>query len=187
MAAYKSIAKCLLSYWYLNTFLCFITRVIGILLFEFFFSLSVLKLSLSSIVIPSRTILWIFSILFPSKNRFILIAVFISNIMNWNLPGFGFNEFNSSYFVICPKSNLRICNIWPRIFPQKYVVLSSSKLHVSDFQTKKSISFIKRLNNKRLRIDPCGIQLVNSHQSLSWNLFLSFVFDYWDNLLANVN
>ena len=79
-----------------------------------------LKLSSSSTVIPSRTTSWDFSILFPSRSRVSLMSVFVPNIINWNLPRFSFNEFPLNHFRICPKSNLRLCNISPKIFPQEF-------------------------------------------------------------------
>ena len=54
----------------------------------------------------------------------------------------------------------------PNIFPQELVVLLSAKLHISDFGTKKSVSFMKMLHNKGLRIDPCSIPEITSRQSL---------------------
>ena len=61
---------------------------------------------------------------------------------------------------------MRLCNMLPNIFPQELSVLSSAKLHMSDFETKKSISFMKTLNNKGPRIDPCAIPQIIPHQSL---------------------
>ena len=90
------------------------------------------------------------------------MAVFVPNIINRNLPGFGFNEFTLNHFRICPKSNLRLCNISGKIFPQELSVLLA-KLHMSDFEIEKSISFIKKLNNKGPRIHPCGIPQIISH------------------------
>ena len=40
--------------------------------------------------------------------------------------------------------------ISPNIFPQERILLSSAKLHISDFETKKNISFTKMLNKKAL-------------------------------------
>ena len=84
--------------------------------------------------------------------------------MNSNLPGFGFHEFILNHFKICPKSNLRLCNISPEIFPQEIIVLSSSKLHISDFETMKM--FMKMLKRKGPRIYPCGIPQITYHQLL---------------------
>ena len=86
----------------------------------------------SSMVIPSRRA-WDLSILFPSRSRFTLILVFVPNIISWNLLGFGFQEFILNHFRICPKSNLKLHNISPNIFPQDLSVLSSAKLYMSDF------------------------------------------------------
>ena len=47
------------------------------------------------------------------------MSVFVPSIMNWNLPGLGFNEFTLNHFRIYPESNLRLCNISPNIFPQE--------------------------------------------------------------------
>ena len=77
--------------------------------------------------------------------------------MNRNLPGFGFHEFILNHFKICPKLNLRLCNISLEIFPQEIIVLSSSKLHISDFET------MKMLKRKGPRIYPCGIPQITYH------------------------
>ena len=96
---------------YLYLCVCFFFRQI--------FSIYVLKFNLSSIVIPSWITSWDILISFSSRTRFTLMSVFVSNIMNWNLPGLGFNEFTLNHFRIYPKSNLRLCNISPNIFPQE--------------------------------------------------------------------
>ena len=119
-------------------YLCVVTRVICFF-FRQIFSIYVLKLTLSSIVIPSWITSWDILISFSSRTRFTLMSVFVSNIMNWNLPGLGFNEFILNDFRIYPKSNLRLCNISPNIFPQELNVLLSAKLHMSDFETEKHI------------------------------------------------
>ena len=62
-------------------------------------------------------------------------------------------------------NQIKLCNISPNIFPQELSVLSSGKLHISDFETKKSISFMKMLNTKGSSYDPCGIPQIKSHQS----------------------
>ena len=81
------------------------------------------------------------------------MSVFAPNIMNGNLSGFRFNEFTLKHLI----SSLKLCNISPNIFPQGLTVLSSAKLDMPDFETQNSISFIKMLNNKGLRTDPCSI------------------------------
>ena len=43
-----------------------------------------------------------------------------------------------------------------RSFPHEYAVLSSAKLQISDFSTKKKISFMNILNNSP-NIEPWGI------------------------------
>ena len=55
------------------------------------------------------------------------MSVFIPNIMNWNLPGFGVSKFTLGHFRINPKSNLRLS---PYIFPQEFGVLSWAILHM---------------------------------------------------------
>ena len=155
-----------LLYRYLYTLLCLVTRVICILLFDKYFQCAFQNLACHQIVISGRKNFWDFSILFPSRNRFTLISVFVHNIINWNLPGFAFNEFTISHFRIYPKLNLRLCNISPNIFPQELCALSSAKWDMSDFETRKNMSFMKILNNKGTRIDPCGIPQIISQQSL---------------------
>ena len=44
-----------------------------------------------------------------------------------------------------------------RSFPHEYIVLSSAKLQISGFPTKKKISFVHTLNNSRPNIEPYGI------------------------------
>ena len=69
-----------LFYRCLSTFLSIVTHVIYILLFDKCLLICSLKLSLSSLVILSRTISWDFWISFPNRNRFTLMLVFVSNI-----------------------------------------------------------------------------------------------------------
>ena len=85
------------------------------------------------------------------------MTISVPNVINRNLPGFGLNEFTLNHVRIYPKSNLRLCNIRPNIFTQELSVISSAKLDMSDFETKKSLSFMKMLNNTESRIDPYGI------------------------------
>ena len=135
--------------------------------FQQIFSMCVLKLHVSSIVILSRTTFWDFSILFPNRNRFTLMSIFVPNIMNWNLPGFGFNEFTLNHFKIFLQSNLRLCKMPPNVFLQELNVLSSAKSHMSDFDAKENMLFTKLLNNKGPRIDPCGIPQVTKAATYS--------------------
>ena len=150
---------------YLNTFLYVVTRVIFILLLDKYFQYAFFKLSLSSIVIPRRTTSWDFSILFLSRNWFTLKPKFVSNIMNWNLQGFDFNEFTLNHFKIYPKSKLRLT------FPTRTYCFIMSKITYSRFWDKKRISLMKILNNKGPRIDPYGIAQITSQQSLKLRSF----------------
>ena len=81
------------------------------------------------------------------------------------------------HFKIFSVSNLRIFqyfniyniyfniyNISPKIFPKELSVLSSEKLPIPYFETKKSISFMKMLNNNGPRTHPYGIPQIISHQ-----------------------
>ena len=56
---------------------------------------------------PSRRI-WTISILFSSKIWFTLFSVFVSNIINWNLPEFGFDNITLKPFenIIYTKTDL---------------------------------------------------------------------------------
>ena len=47
--------------------------------------------------------------------------------------------------------------ILARSFPHEYTVLSSAKLQISDFYTKKKISLMNILNNSGPNIEPRGI------------------------------
>ena len=55
----------------------------------------------------------------------------------------------------------------PNVFLQELDVLSSAKSHMSDFDTKENISFMKLLNIKGPRIDPCGIPQVTKAATYS--------------------
>ena len=134
----------------------------------------VLRINLSSLVIPSRTTSKDFSILHFIQKWIYLNVNICSQYHEWNLPGFGFNKFTLSHFKIYPKSNLRLS---PYIFQQEFAVLSSAILHMFGFETKKSISFLKMLNNKRPTIDPCCIPKIASHQSLK--LEPIFILCFW--------
>ena len=82
------------------------------------------------------------------------MSVCFLNIMNSNLPGFGFKVFTLNNYRICPKPNSRLSNISPNIFSQELSVLASAKLHMPDSETEKNITFMKMLSNKGLRINP---------------------------------
>ena len=57
------------------------------------------------------------------------------------------------FFIVHIKSSL----ILGRSFPHEYTVLSSAKLQISDFSTKKKISLMNILNNSGPNIEPWGI------------------------------
>ena len=64
------------------------------------------------------------------------------------------------FFIVHIKFSL----ILRRSFPHEYVVLSSAKLHISDFSTKKKIPLMNILINSGPNIEPCGIpQLISDH------------------------
>ena len=57
------------------------------------------------------------------------------------------------FLVVHIKSSL----ILERSFPHEYIVLSSTKLQISDFSTKKKISLMNILTNSGPNIEPWGI------------------------------
>ena len=57
------------------------------------------------------------------------------------------------FFIVHIRSSL----VLARSFPHEYTVLSSAKLQISDFSTKKKISLINILNNSGPNIEPWGI------------------------------
>ena len=59
------------------------------------------------------------------------------------------------FFIAHIKSSL----ILGRSFPHKYTALSSAKLQISEFSTKKKISLMNTLNNSGPSIEPWGILL----------------------------
>ena len=56
--------------------------------------------------------------------------------------------------------------MYKRFLSHEYRVLSSAKLHVSDFSIKKNISFINLLNNSGPNNDPLEILRKTSNQLL---------------------
>ena len=59
-----------------------------------------------------------------------------------------------------------------------FTVLLSAKLHISDFETKQNIMFVRVLNNKEMELIP-GVPLkLHPTSQISRNLFSSIVFDY---------
>ena len=66
------------------------------------------------------------------------------------------------FFIVHIKSSL----ILGRSFPHEYMVLSSAKLQISDFSTKKKISLMNILNNSAPNIEPCGIPRQIPHNLL---------------------
>ena len=64
------------------------------------------------------------------------------------------------FFIVHIRSSL----ILARSFPHEYAVLSSAKLQVSDFFTKKKILLINILKNSGPNIEPWGIpQQISNH------------------------
>ena len=64
------------------------------------------------------------------------------------------------FFLVHIKSSL----ILGRSFPHEYIALSSAKLQISDFATKKKISLMNILDNHGPNIEPCGIpQQISDH------------------------
>ena len=63
-------------------------------------------------------------------------------------------------------------------FRTNAIVLLSGKLHVSDFETKQNIAFVKVLNNKELELILAVSHKLHPTSQISRNLFSSIVFDY---------
>ena len=57
------------------------------------------------------------------------------------------------FFIV----NIKFSLILEESFPHEYTVLSSAKLQISDFSTKKKISLMNILNNSSPNIYPWGI------------------------------
>ena len=90
----------------------------------------------------------------------------LPRIINWNFLGLGFiklilNQFNK-IFMSCCKSSKMISKTLSHL----YIVLSSAKLHMFVLSRKRKRSLIDKLNNSRPKIDPCGMPLIMSYQSL---------------------
>ena len=85
------------------------------------------------------------------------MTIFIPENHKLKLTGLAFEKINlnhfNMFFIACVKSSF----ILGRSFPLEYVVLSSSKLQISDFSTKKKISLMSILNNNVPNIEPCDI------------------------------
>ena len=63
-------------------------------------------------------------------------------------------------------SNIRLSLMRNKFLSSEYRVLSSAKLHVSDFSIKKNISFMNMLNSSGPNIDTRGMSRRTSDQLL---------------------
>ena len=126
------------------------------------FSICFLKTSLLPIVIPKS----ITSLLYVTVIEFITIRCLLWFIINWNFLALALNEFvlnqNKIFFI----SNVRFSLMRNKFLSHEYRVLSSAKLHISDFSIKKNISFMNILNSSGPNIDPWGIPWRTSDQLL---------------------
>ena len=86
--------------------------------------------------------------------EFITIRCLLWFIINWNFLALALNEFvlnqNKIFFI----SNVRFSLMRNKFLSHEYRVLSSAKLHISDFSIKKNISFMNILNSSGPNIDP---------------------------------
>ena len=134
------------------------------------FSICFLKASLLSIVIP-KSIVSLFSL---TVIEFItircLLWFFRFSIINWNFPALAFNEFVLNQSKIFFMSNVRFSLMRNKFLSHEYRVLSSAKLHISDFSIKKNISFMNILNSSGRNIDPWEIPWRTSDQLLQVDL-----------------
>ena len=130
------------------------------------FSICFLKTSLLSIVIPKS----ITSLLSLTVIEFITICCLLwfsrFSIINWNFPALALNEFVLNKYKIFFISNVRFYLMRNKFLSHEYRVLSSVKLHISDFSIKKNISFMNILSSSGPNIDPWGIRRRTSDQSI---------------------
>ena len=86
-----------------------------------------------------------------------LLWFFRFNVINWNFPALTFNGFllnqNKIFFI----SNIRFSLMRNKFLSQQYRVLSSAKLHISNFSIKKNISLMNILNSSGPNINLWGI------------------------------
>ena len=128
------------------------------------YSMCILKVNWSSIVIPSNTTSDVLSILIPLINKNNWFATHFPKIICWKLPEFGLNELTVNHINTFFKSNWRLAKILLSNLLQEYIVLSLAKLQISHFKTKKNKSLMKILNKSRPRIDSSGIpQIIVYH------------------------
>ena len=118
---------------------------------------------MSSLVTPSDVL----SILIPLINKDSWFVTYFPKIIYWNLLGLGLNELTVNHINTFFKSNLRLAKILLNTFLQEYIVLSSAKLQISYFKTKKNKSLMRILSKSRPRIDPWGIPKNFFHHSVN--------------------
>ena len=86
-----------------------------------------------------------------------LLIVFLLRIMNWNFPGLAIIWLSLNHFDVIFRSDWRLSITSFIDLAQLYMVLLSTKLHMSVFSTNQKMSFKKILKNNEPRIEPCGI------------------------------
>ena len=73
--------------------------------------------------------------------------------MNWNFPGLALRELILNQSITLLRSLLRLRKTRSKFLSPQKRVLSSAKLHTSDFCMEKNKSLINILNERRPRID----------------------------------
>ena len=90
-------------------------------------------------------------------------ASFVPRTINWNLPGFAFNELMLNLARTLLRSDSRFLNTISHSLLELYNVLSLAKLHTSD-NVIKNKSFINILKVRILKLS--GTPLIISYQEL---------------------
>ena len=88
-----------------------------------YYSMGVLKVHWSSVVIPSNTTSDVLSILIPFINKRSWFVLHIPKFIYYNLPGFEFNELTVNNINTSFKSNQILAKIFLNDLLQQYIVL----------------------------------------------------------------
>ena len=106
------------------------------------------------------------SVLFLPISKTKESSSFVPRTINWNLPGFAFNELMLNQAKTLLRSDSRFLNTNSNSLLELYKVLSSAKLHTSDNLITKNKSFMYILKSKGPKIEPWGTPLIISYQEL---------------------
>jgi len=141
------------------------------------------NLSLLSICIPRSFTVCVAGNFFPPMLRRRHLWSLRPRNMIWNFSGFAIIPFFANQSNRRPRSFSNLITISCIVLPHANMVLSSAKLHISDFRLMRNKSFIKMLKSNGPRTEPWGTPIFICCRLLLYEP----IFTLWYRLCKKLN